>query len=34
VPRQEACPGSHWRLQETRQLGGDELMLRYARHAP
>ena len=34
VPLQEACPGSHWRLQETRQLGGDELMLRYARHAP
>ena len=34
VPLQEACPGSHWRLQETRQLGGDELMLRYARHSP
>ena len=34
VPLQEACPGSHWRLQETRQLGGDELMLRYARHVP
>ena len=34
VPLQEACPGSHWRLQETRQLGGDELMLRYARRAP
>jgi 5-amino-6-(5-phosphoribosylamino)uracil reductase len=33
VPLQETCPGSHWRLQETRQLGGDELMLRYARHA-
>ena len=34
MPLQEACPGSHWRLQETRQLGGDELMLRYARHVP
>uniref|UniRef100_UPI004048F965 RibD family protein n=1 Tax=Cyanobium sp. TaxID=2164130 RepID=UPI004048F965 len=34
VPLQEACPGSHWRLQETRHLGGDELMLRYARQAP
>ena len=34
VPLQEACPGSHWRLQETRQLGGDELMLRYALRAP
>ena len=34
VPLQEDCPGSHWRLQETRQLGGDELMLRYARHVP
>ena len=34
VPLQEACAGSHWRLQQTRQLGGDELMLRYARHAP
>ena len=34
VPLQEACAGSHWRLQETRQLGGDELMLRYALRAP
>jgi 5-amino-6-(5-phosphoribosylamino)uracil reductase len=34
LPLQEACAGSHWRLQETRQLGGDELMLRYARHGP
>ena len=34
VPLQEACAGSHWRLQQTRQLGGDELMLRYARQAP
>ena len=34
VPLQEACAGSHWRLQETRPLGGDELMLRYARHGP
>ena len=34
VPLQEACTGSHWRLQETRHLGGDELMLRYARQAP
>ena len=34
VPLQEACAGSHWRLQETRPLGGDELMLRYALRAP
>jgi 5-amino-6-(5-phosphoribosylamino)uracil reductase len=34
VPLQEACARSHWRLQETRPLGGDELMLRYARHGP
>ena len=34
VPLQEACAGSHWRLQEMRPLDGDELMLRYARHGP
>jgi 5-amino-6-(5-phosphoribosylamino)uracil reductase len=34
VPLQEAFARSHWRLQETRPLGGDELMLRYARHGP
>jgi 5-amino-6-(5-phosphoribosylamino)uracil reductase len=34
VPLQAAFSQSHWRLQETRQLGGDELMLRYARLAP
>jgi 5-amino-6-(5-phosphoribosylamino)uracil reductase len=34
VPLQEACAGSHWRLQETRHLGGDELMVRYARLDP
>ena len=34
VPLEEACPGSHWRLQETRPLDGDELMLRYARKGP
>ena len=34
VPLEEACPGSHWRLQEMRPLDGDELMLRYARHGP
>ena len=33
VPLQEASAGSHWRLQETRHLDGDELMLRYARLA-
>ncbi len=34
VPLQEAFARSHWRLQETRPLGGDELMLRYTRHGP
>jgi 5-amino-6-(5-phosphoribosylamino)uracil reductase len=34
VPLQEACAGSHWRLQEMRPLDGDELMLRYARKGP
>jgi 5-amino-6-(5-phosphoribosylamino)uracil reductase len=34
VPLEEPWAGSHWRLQETRPLGGDELMLRYERHAP
>ena len=34
VPLPEAFARSHWRLQETRHLGGDELMLRYARQAP
>jgi 5-amino-6-(5-phosphoribosylamino)uracil reductase len=34
VPLQEAFARSHWRLQESRPLGGDELMLRYARHGP
>ena len=31
VPLQEAFSNSHWGLQETRHLGADELMLRYAR---
>ena len=34
VPMQEAFSNSHWRLQETRHLGGDELMVRYARLDP